>query len=87
MIMLMTTKFVGMKDFRQNMSQYTKQANSKKIKFIVLKKNVPVLEINPIDEKEYVYTKLSKELDESEKQIKKGKFYTQEEVMKEFGLL
>lgn len=84
MIMLMTTKFVGMKDFRQNMSQYTKQANSKKIKFIVLKKNVPVLEINPIDEKEYVYTKLSKELDESEKQIKKGKFYTQEEVMKEF---
>lgn len=83
----MTTKFVGMKDFRQNMSQYTKQANSKKIKFIVLKKNIPVLEITPIDEKEYVYTKLSKELDESEKQIKEGKFYTQEEVMKEFGLL
>ena len=83
----MTTKFVGMKDFRQNMSQYTAQANNKKIKFIVLKKNIPVLEINPIDEKEYAYTKLSKELDESEKQIKQGKSYTQEEVMNEFGLL
>lgn len=83
----MTTKFVGMKDFRQNMSQYTKQANAQKIKFIVLKKNVPVLEINPIDEKEYAYTKLSKELEESEKQIKEGKFYTQKEVMAEFGLL
>ncbi len=83
----MTTKFVGMKDFRQNMSQYTVQANDKKIKFIVLKKNIPVLEIIPIDEKEYAYIKLSKELEESEKQIKDGKFYTQEEVMTEFGLL
>lgn len=83
----MTTKFLGMKDFRQNMSQYTSQANKKKIKFIILRKNIPVLEITPINEKEYAYTKLSKELEESEKQIKDGKFYTQEEVMKEFGLL
>jgi hypothetical protein len=83
----MITKFVGMKDFRQNMSHYTKQAKNRKIKFIVLKKNVPVLEVNPIDEKEYAYTKLSKELAESEKQIKKGEYYTQEEVMAEFGLL
>ena len=82
----MTTKFVGMKDFRQNMAKYTKESNQKQIKFIVLRKNVPVLEINPIDEKEYAYIKLSKELEESEKQIKEGKFYTQEEVMEEFGL-
>jgi len=83
----MTTKFVGMKDFRQNMSKYTKESNQKGIKLIVLKKNVPVLEINPINEKEYAYIKLSKELEESEKQIKDGKFYTQEEAMKEFGLI
>lgn len=83
----MTTKFIGMKDFRQNMSQYTAQANKQQIKFIVLKKNVPVLEINPINEKEYAFIRLSKELEESEKQIKYGKSYSQEEVMKEFGLL
>jgi hypothetical protein len=83
----MTTKFIGMKDFRQNMSQYTAQANKQQIKFIVLKKNVPVLEISPIDEKEYAFIRLSKELEESEKQIKEGKSYSQEEVMKEFGLL
>ena len=82
----MTTKFVGMKDFRQNISQYMKQANAEKIRFIVLKKNVPVLEVNPIDEKEFAYSKLSNELKKSEKQIKKGEFYTQDEVMKEFGL-
>lgn len=82
----MNTKFVGMKDFRQNMSQYTKEANRQNIRIIVLNKNVPVLEVNPIDEKEYAYLKLSEELKKSEQQIKKGESYTQEEVMKEFGL-
>lgn len=83
----MTTKFVGMKDFRQNMSKYAIQANKENVKFIVLKKNTPVLEINPIDQKEFAYVRLSKELDESEKQVKNGESFTQEEVMKEFGLL
>ncbi|MBD3330334.1 hypothetical protein GF354_02265 [Candidatus Peregrinibacteria bacterium] len=83
----MTTKFVGMKDFRQNMSKYTQQANKKQVRYIILKKNKPVLEINPIDEKDFAYIKLSKELQESEKQIKEGRFYTQEEVMQEFGLI
>lgn len=83
----MTTKFLGLKEFRQNISKYTKQANEKNIRFIILKKNIPVLEIMPVDEKDFAYTKISKELDESEKQIKAGKFYSQEEVMKEFGLI
>jgi PHD/YefM family antitoxin component YafN of YafNO toxin-antitoxin module len=83
----MTTKFVGMKDFRQNISKYTAQANSKKFKLIVLKKNVPVLEVTPIDEKDFAYTKLSKEIKKSEQEIKDGNSYTQEEVMMEFGLL
>lgn len=76
-----------MKDFRQNMSKYTKEANVKNIRIIVLKKNVPVFEVNPIDEKEYAYLKLSEELEKSEEQIKKGKSYSQKEVMEEFGLL
>lgn len=83
----MVTKFLGMKEFRQNMAKYTFEAKKKNIRFIILKKNVPVLEISPIDEKDFAYMKLSKELKESEEQIESGKFYTQEEVMKEFGLL
>ena len=83
----MTTKFIGMKDFRQNISGYTNEARIKNIRIIVMKKNVPVFEVNPIDEKEYAYLKLSEELSESEGQIKTGKSYTQEEVMAEFDLL
>lgn len=83
----MTTKFVGMKDFRQNLSQYMTAANKENVKFIILKKNVPVLEVSPIDEKQYAYTKLRADLDEAEQQIREGKFHSQEEVMKEFGLI
>ena len=83
----MTTKFIGIKDFRQNISGYTNEAKIKNIRIIVMKKNVPVFEVNPIDEKEYAYLKLSEELSSSEDQIKRGKSYTQEEVMAEFDLL
>lgn len=83
----MTSKFVGIKDFRQNISWYSKEALLKNIRFIVMKKNVPIFEVNPIDEKKYAYIKLSEELAESEEQIKKGHSYSQEEVMREFDLL
>lgn len=83
----MSTKFVGMKDFRQNISKHTNDAKTNNYRIIVLKKNVPAFEVTPIDEKEYAYLKLSDQLKESEEQIKKGKSFTQEEVMEEFGLL
>ncbi len=79
----MTTKFVGLKDFRQNLTKYV----DKNVRLIVLKKNVPILEVSPIDEKEYAYMKLRAELDEAEQQVREGKFHSQEEVMKEFGLI
>lgn len=83
----MTTKFIGMKDFRQNISSYTKKAKKMKIRFIIFKKNKPVLEVRPVDEKQIMMTKLEEEVAEARKQVKCGDTYTQEEIMKEFGLL
>lgn len=83
----MTTQLIGMKDFRQNLATYTKTAKKKKIRFIILKKNVPVLEVIPIDEKKFALEKLSAEISEARVQAKKGEVYSQEEIMKEFGLL
>lgn len=82
----MLTKFIGMKEFRQNMATYTK--NTKKgVRYVILRKNVPVLDVRPIDEKQFAFEKLSAELEEAEKDIREGRVYSQEEVMKEFGLL
>lgn len=83
----MTTKFIGMKDFRANISSYTKQAKKMKIQFIILKKNIPVLEVKPIDEKTFALEKLAKEIAKARLEVKQGKTYTQNEIMKEFGLL
>lgn len=82
----MTTKFIGLKDFRQNLATYTKEAKLKNIRYIILKKNIPVLEIKSVDEKEFTLEKLAAEVIEARKQIKKGKSYTQQEILKEFGL-
>lgn len=83
----MTTKFVGLKDFRQNLATYTKDAAVKSIRFIILKRNIPVLEVKPVDEKEITLEKLAAELAEAEKDIKLGKVYSQEQIMREFGLI
>lgn len=83
----MTTKLIGMKDFRQNLATYTKKAQKAQIRFIILKKNVPVLEVKPIDEKSFALEKLAEEIKEARAQYKRGEYFTQEEVMKKFGLL
>ncbi len=82
----MTTKFIGLKEFRQNLAGYTRQAKIKHIRFIILKKNVPVLEVKALDEKEFTLEKLSLEIAEARKQVKEGKVYTHKQVIKMLGL-
>ena len=71
----MTTKFIGLKDFRQNLAGYTKAAKSKNIRFIILKKNVPVLEVKSLDEKAFTLEKLAAEITIARAQVKKGETY------------
>jgi PHD/YefM family antitoxin component YafN of YafNO toxin-antitoxin module len=82
----MTTKFIGMKDFRQNMTKYSELARKKKIRYIVLKKNTPILEVSAISEKDYSYIRLKKTLEEAETQVERGEFYTADEIKEMFGL-
>lgn len=82
----MTTKLVGLKEFRQNLSAYTTQVQKKQIRIIVLKKNKPVLEINAIDPKEFGIEQLKKDIAEARKQVKEGKVYTHEQIKKELGI-
>ena len=43
----MTTTVVWVKDFRQNISKFIKEARENNVSYIVLKRNKPVLEIKP----------------------------------------
>jgi hypothetical protein len=80
----MNTQFVGLKEFRENMSKYS----NKNTKYIILKRNVPLFEVKVLDPKQDIYKEdFLKGLQEGLDDIKNGRVYTQEEVMKEFGLI
>ena len=82
----MTTKLVGLKEFRLNLSSYTKEVETKQIRLIVLKKNKPVFEINPIALKEFTLEGLRKDVAEARDQAKKGEVYTLKEAKKILGV-
>jgi len=83
----MTTKIIGVKKFRENITKIWKDAKKNKIRYIVMYHSEPILEVNPIDEDELVFEQFAADIAEAREQVKKGEVYTQEEVMKEFGLL
>ncbi len=82
----MTTKLVGLKEFRLNLASLTKEVESGNVRLIVLKKNKPVLEVNPIEDKdEYTLDDLKRDVKEAREQYMRGEFYTMEEVKKRIG--
>lgn len=83
----MTTKFIGIKEFRQNIASYAKTAKTENMRFIILRKNVPVLEVKSLDEKEFTLEQLAGDIAQARDDAKKGNVYTQKQIMAEFGLL
>lgn len=80
----MKTKLIGLKELRQNLSEYAKEVTEKKIHIIVLNKNKPILEIQPVDSNVFDIEHLRKEVAEARKQVKQGKIHSQKEVQKMF---
>lgn len=82
----MTTKAIGIKKFRENITSLWKEARKKKIKYIVMYHSEPIFEVTPIDEEELILEKHVAEIAEAREQIKRGEVYTQEEVLKKYGV-
>ncbi len=78
----MNTKIIGLKEFRQNLSAYTKQVQSKKMRLIVLNKNIPLIEVKPVEEKEFILENLREEVAEARAQVKRGEVRTLDEIEK-----
>ena len=86
------TKFVGVKEFRQNMTKLALQARKKKQDIIVMKHNEPLFTVQPAVPRMWDGDKELKEelvisLLQQMKDIDEGKakFYTHEEMMKKFA--
>ncbi len=82
----MTTKFIGVREFRQNISEIYKTAQKKNIKYIVLNKNKPVFEVRSISEKESSLEQLLAITREARQDKKSGRVYSLESLEKDLGI-
>lgn len=82
----MTTKTIGIKKFRENITSLWKEAKKKKIRYIVMNHSEPIFEVKPIDEDELIIERYLKDIEEARQQVKEGKVYSADEVRKSLGL-
>lgn len=80
----MTTKTIGIKEFRANISDYAKKARTGDIRYVVMSRNKPLFELKSFEESaelEDIFSDILSAKDD----IKKGKLYSQEDILAEFA--
>jgi len=82
----MTTKIIGIKEYRQNITTLWKEAREKNIRYIVMYHSKPVFEVNPLQDEDELVDLLRKEIEEAREQAKKGETVFHEALMEEFGI-
>ena len=82
----MTTKFIGVKEFRQNMAKISEMARKKNQRLIVLRKNEPIFELRPLSKKDATLERLALDIHEGLEDVKAGRVYSHEEIKDFFGL-
>lgn len=82
----MTTKIVGIKEFRDNITKYWKRARKENIRYIVMHRQTPVLEVNPLGEEDVVLENLVGEIREARQQVRRGEVYSHEAALRKLGL-
>ncbi|PIR54682.1 hypothetical protein COU74_05345 [Candidatus Peregrinibacteria bacterium CG10_big_fil_rev_8_21_14_0_10_36_19] len=82
----MTTKIIGIKEYRQNITTLWKEAREKNIKYIVMYHSKPVFEVSPLQDEDELIELLKKDIKEARAQAKNGETTSHEDLMAEFGI-
>ncbi|MFH2105594.1 MAG: hypothetical protein ABII72_05170 [Parcubacteria group bacterium] len=82
----MTTKLIGVREFRQNISALYVKAKKNNWRFVVLNRNQPIFMVEPLSKKDTIVEKLAVDIAEARRGVKEGKIYDFEVVCKETGL-
>lgn len=80
----MNTTFVGIKEFRQDISGYAKKARNAKTRFVVVNRNKPLFEVTPFEEDETLGS-LFNAIRAAKEDVRKGRVYTQDQILAEFA--
>lgn len=82
----MTTKFIGIKEFRQNISKIAKNSKKNNQRLIVLNRNTPIFEVNPLSDADQTLESLAMGIQQGLADAKAGRVYTQAQVESMLGL-
>jgi hypothetical protein len=77
---------IGVKEFRGNIAKYATQARTKNQRFIILKNNEPIFDVRPLSKKDNDLDKLLIDLRKAEKSVSSGKYFTQAQMEKKYGI-
>ena len=82
----MTIKLVGIKEFRRNLTKYSKEARSKNVYFIVMRHSQPIMKVMPVTQKELELEKLRADIAEARAQARRGEGYSSAEIRSLLGI-
>ncbi len=82
----MTTRFIGMKEFRQNMAKISEDAYKKNQRLVILRKNRAIFEIRPLSKEQAFEDEILLRVEEAKEDHKAGRTYSQTDVEKLLGL-
>ncbi|MBI2426714.1 MAG: hypothetical protein HYV34_02610 [Candidatus Kerfeldbacteria bacterium] len=80
-----TTRIIGLKEFRSNITSLWKEARKKKISYIVLNHSQPVLRVEPIFNDQASLDQLLADISEARKQVKEKKVISEKKLYKKLG--
>ncbi|MCK5211781.1 hypothetical protein KAJ89_03705 [Candidatus Parcubacteria bacterium] len=82
----MTTKLIGVREFRQNMATLHAKAKKNNLRYIILNRNEPIFKVEPLSKKDAIVEKLTREIEEAREDVKKGRLYTAEQIRRDLKL-
>jgi len=80
-----SSTFVGLKEFRRDVSKYAKQAKDGTTKVVVTSHNKPLFMITPLEDEIYTAAVLEA-VAEAKADVAAGRVYTHEEIRAELSL-
>ncbi len=82
----MTTRLIGIKQFRQNLTKIWKENRKKGVRFIVMHHSVPIMKVEALDGNDLLLEQLALDIAEARKQGVRGEGRTSAEVRNILGL-
>lgn len=82
----MTTKFIGVKEFRQNIAKIAKNSKKNNQRIVILNRNTPILEVRPLSNKDFTLESLALGIQQGLDDAKTGRVYSQAQVESMLGL-